>query len=60
MNDVRAMLDADFAALYAWSGRPLMAPKRLLLAFFSIRTERHLMEQQDHSLPYAFGDVRHR
>ncbi len=59
VNDVLITLNAEFAALYAGSGRPSIAPERLLRAsllqaFFSIRSERQLMEQLDYNLLYRW------
>ena len=55
VNDALATLDADFSKLYAAEGRPSIAPERLLRAsllqaFYSIRSERQLMEQLDYNL----------
>jgi transposase len=52
-------LDAEFAALYEPTGRDSMLPERLLRgsllqAFYSIRSERHLMEQVDYNLLYRW------
>jgi transposase len=52
VNDVLAALDGDFATAYAPGGRPSIAPERLLRAlllqaFYTIRSERQLMEQLD-------------
>lgn len=59
VNDVLAALDADFARLYAASGRPSIAPERLLRALllqalYTIRSERQLMEQLDYNLLYRW------
>lgn len=59
VNDVLIELDSEFAALYASSGRPSIAPERLLRAsllqaFFSIRSERQLMEQINYNLLYRW------
>ena len=50
VNEVLAALDSEFAKLYADDGRPSIAPERLLRAlllqaFYTIRSERQLMEQ---------------
>src|ERR1700748_957010 len=55
VNDVLAALDGDFATAYAPGGRPSIAPERLLRAlllqaFYTIRSERQLMEQLDYNL----------
>ena len=52
-------LDAEFEALYAGEGRPSIAPERLLRAalvqiFFSIRSERQLMEQLEYNLLFRW------
>jgi len=46
-------LSEDFAALYSGTGRPSIAPEQLLRAmllqaFYSIRSERQLMERLEH------------
>ena len=50
VNQVLAALDGEFGKLYASEGRRSIAPERLLRAlllqaFYSIRSERQLMEQ---------------
>src|SRR4249919_2739839 len=50
VNEVLAALDREFAELYAAEGRPSIAAERLvrallLQAFYTIRSERQLMEQ---------------
>jgi transposase len=50
VNEVLAALDGEFTKLYADGGRPSIAPERLLRAlllqaFYTIRSERQLMEQ---------------
>ena len=52
-------LDGEFTKLYADSGRPSIAPERLLRAlllqvFYTIRSERQLMEQLDYNLLYRW------
>ena len=59
VNEVLTTLNAEFAALYAGGGRPSIAPERLLRAsllqaFYSIRSERQLMEQLDYNLLYRW------
>ena len=59
VNDVLSGLDADFAALYEPTGRDSVAPERLLRGsllqmFFSVRSERQLMEQMDYNLLYRW------
>src|SRR3569833_563950 len=52
-------LDTQFAALYAEHGRPSIPPEQLLRAlllqaFYSIRSERQLMEQLDYNLLFRW------
>ena len=59
VNDVLASLDGEFEKLYADTGRGSIPPERLLRssllqAFFSIRSERLLMEQLDYNLLYRW------
>jgi transposase len=58
VNDVLASLDKDFSRAYAQGGRPSIAPERLLRlllqAFYTIRSERQLMEQIDYNLLYRW------
>src|SRR3982075_145912 len=59
VNEVLAALDRDFSKAYAASGRPSIAPERLLRAlllqaFYTIRSERQLMEQLDYNLLYRW------
>jgi transposase len=59
VNDVLAALDGDFATAYAPGGRPSIPPERLLRAlllqaFYTIRSERQLMEQLDYNLLYRW------
>src|SRR5512132_1149546 len=54
-----ARLDADFAAIYAPIGRPSIPPEQLLRglllqAFYSVRSERQLMEQLDYNLLFRW------
>jgi transposase len=54
-----ASLSSDFAAMYASEGRPSIAPERLLRAlliqaFYSVRSERQLMEQLDYNLLFRW------
>ena len=56
---VLEVLDAEFDALYAGSGRPSIAPEYILRAlllqvFFSIRSERLLVEQIDYNLLFRW------
>src|ERR1700759_727789 len=52
-------LDAQFAALYAENGRPSIPPEQLLRAlllqaFYTIRSERQLMEQLNYNLLFRW------
>ncbi len=66
-NDTLADLAGDFASLYSQTGRPSIAPERLLRAmllqaFYSVRSERQLMERLANLLVVAEPDrtlVRH-
>ena len=54
-NDVPAGLDGTFEGMYSDIGRPSIPPEQLLRAsrlqaFFTIRSERQLMEQLDYNL----------
>ncbi|MDP6020288.1 MAG: IS5 family transposase [Alphaproteobacteria bacterium] len=59
VNDVLADLSEDFSSVYSAMGRPSIAPEKLLRAlllqaFYSIRSERQLMEQLDFNLLYRW------
>ena len=59
VNDVLGSLSPEFAALYSHTGRPSIAPEHLLRAlllqaFYSIRSERQLMEQLDYNLLFRW------
>ena len=48
VNETLAAMERDFAALYSGTGRPSIAPEKLLRAtllqaFYSVRSERQLM-----------------
>ena len=52
-------LDADFNAVYPDLGRDSIPPEKLLgaqllVAFYTIRSERQLMEQLDYNLLYSW------
>jgi transposase len=58
-NGALSELSADFAALYAALGRPSIPPERLLRAlllqaFYSIRSERQLMERLEFDLLFRW------
>jgi len=59
VNDALAVLEQEFAALYAPLGRPSIAPEKLLRAmllqaFYSIRSERQLMERLEYDLLFRW------
>ena len=58
-NEPLAGLDADFTAMYSSIGRPSIPPERLLRGslvqmFFSVRSERLLMERLDYDLMFRW------
>ena len=66
MNEALVELSPSFAELYAPLGRPSIPPEQLLRAlllqaFYSIRSERQLMERLDFDLLFRwFVGSRHR
>ena len=59
VNEVLAALSGRFEELYSHTGRPSIAPEyllraTLLQAFFTIRSERQLMEQIDYNLLFRW------
>ena len=59
VNEALAGLEGDFAALYAPIGRPSIPPEKLLRAmlcqaFYSIRSERQLMERLEYDLLFRW------
>jgi transposase len=59
VDDALATMDHTFGGLYSALGRPSIAPERLLRAmllqaFYSIRSERQLMERLDHDLLFRW------
>ena len=59
VNDALATLDEAFARLYSYTGRPSIPPEMLLRAlllqaFYTIRSERQLMEQLDYNLLFRW------
>jgi transposase len=59
VNEVLSSLSAEFEALYSHTGRPSIAPEKLLRAlllqaFYTIRSERQLMEQLDFNLLFRW------
>ncbi|OWW04770.1 transposase [Rhizobium sp. R72] len=63
VNEALVSLERDFAALYSPIGRPSIAPEKLLRAmllqaFYSIRSERLLMERLEYDLLFRwFVDI---
>ena len=62
VDEALARLDADFDAIYAPIGRPSIPPEQLLRAlllqaFYSVRSERQLMEQLDYNLLFRWWFV---
>ncbi len=59
VNEALAALAGDFSALYSRMGRPSIAPEKLLRAmllqaFYSIRSERQLMERLEFDLLFRW------
>src|SRR5918992_2550241 len=54
VNDALAGLSAGFRDLYARIGRPSIPPEQLLQAFYSIRSERQLMERLEFDLLFRW------
>ena len=59
VNEALVALERDFAALYAPIGRPSIPPEKLLRAmllqaFYSIRSERQLMERLEYDLLFRW------
>ena len=59
VNEALAALERDFAALYSSIGRPSIPPEKLLRAmllqaFYSIRSERLLMERLEYDLLFRW------
>src|SRR5690606_30785074 len=59
VNEALSALEGEFAALYSGLGRPSIAPEKLLRAmllqaFYSIRSERQLMERLEYDLLYRW------
>jgi transposase len=59
VNDALSALEGEFSALYSGLGRPSIAPERLLRAmllqaFYSIRSERQLMERLEFDLLFRW------
>jgi transposase len=59
VNETLAAMEREFAALYAGIGRPSIAPEKLmramlLQAFYSVRSERQLMERLEFDLLFRW------
>ena len=59
MDEALAALSGDFDLLYSKTGRPSVAPDKLLRvlllqAFYTIRSERQLMEQLGYNLLFRW------
>ena len=59
VDEVLAGMSSEFEAMYASTGRPSIPPERLLRAlllqaFYSIRSERQLMEQLNFNLLFRW------
>ncbi len=59
VNDVLETLSGEFEAMYSYTGRPSIPPEKLLRAlllqaFYTIRSERQLMEQLDFNLLFRW------
>lgn len=59
VDEALDVLSPDFGGMYAQAGRPSIAPEKLLRAlllqaFYSIRSERQLMEQLDYNLLFRW------
>lgn len=64
MNDGLSALEREFAALYSPIGRPSIPPEKLLRAmllqaFYSIRSERLLMERLKYDLLFRWFAFQH-
>ena len=53
-NAALAALSGDFAALYSGMVRPSVPPEKLLRAFYSVRSERQLMERIEFDLLFRW------
>ena len=63
VNAALTALSPEFEKLYAKSGRPSIPPEKLLRAlllqaFYSVRSERQLMEQLDYNLLFREADIK--
>ncbi|MCP1758778.1 transposase [Bradyrhizobium elkanii] len=54
VNEALAVLERELAALYSLIWRPSIPPEKLLRAFYSIRSERLLMERLEYDLLFRW------
>src|SRR3984885_11093062 len=54
VNEALASLSSEFSALYALMGRPSIPPEKLLRVFYTIRSERQLMERLEFDLLFRW------
>ena len=59
VDEALEVLSGEFAQLYSSTGRPSIAPEKLLRAlllqaFYSVRSERQLLEQLDYNLLFRW------
>ena len=54
VDEVLAGLDGDFDAMYASSGRRSMPPEQLLMAMYSIRSERAFCERLNYDMLFKW------
>lgn len=57
LNEVLARMDAHFDEIYAANGRPSIPPERLLMALYSIRSERQFCERLQYDLLFAGSSI---
>ena len=50
VTEALGVLSEDFSELYSGMGRPSISPEMLLQAFYSVRSERQLMERIEFDL----------
>src|SRR3978361_874347 len=59
VNETLGLMERDFATLYAGTGRPSIAPEKLLRAmllqaFYAVRSERQLVERLEFGLLFRW------
>ena len=54
VDEALVVLSLDFEGHYSKTGRPSIAPEKLLQAFYTIRSESQLMEQLDYHLLFRW------